>query len=238
MNRTTRDVTVMSVVVRILTLMQILWLLATPVSSFGLFKCTRSTCTTPAAAIPSTSASDTIQCRMSSMAVLAAGFNSPEDEVTRQLARARAALEVSRAKLAARENAVENEFSTQTESTKKKTAIDMKDGAMGPEVPFFASQSSNPTGKKDSIGKREKVIKAKNEDGLFTTDGDLMAKLSEEEEWESRSLFEVFQNERKRPENTLADRDVAASIFNLRKQLRTDDFQRIFDQRNRFIGEP
>jgi hypothetical protein len=66
-----------------------------------------------------------------------------------------------------------------------------------------------------------------------------MAKLSEEEEWESRSLLEVFQNERgPAKEHKLADRDVAASIFNLRRVLQTEDFQRIFDQRNRFIGEP
>lgn len=168
------------------------------------------------------------------MAVSAAGSNNPEDEVTRQLERARAVLEVSRAKLAAREQAAENEFAAKAKNGKTTTAPAIR---MGPEVPFFATQSTNGMAEKKN-GKREQVIKAQNEEGLFTTDGDLMAKLSEEEEWESRSLFEVFQNERSRPEkDALADRDVAANIFNLRKQLQTEDFQRIFDKRNRFIGE-
>jgi hypothetical protein len=165
------------------------------------------------------------------------GFNDGEDDVARQLERARAALEVSRAKLAAREQAAENEFTPIVVNNDENPTTVIRNGAMmGPDVPFFATLSNGSTEKRNS--KREKVIKSQNEEGLFTTDGDLMAKLSEEEEWESRSLFEVFQNERNRPEkNLLAERDVAASIFNLRKQLQTEDFQRIFDQRNRFIGE-
>jgi hypothetical protein len=90
-------------------------------------------------------------------------------------------------------------------------------------------------------GKKERVIKSKNADtGLFTTDGDLMAKLSEGEEWQTRRLLEVFSNEQERltPENdSQANRDVAASIFNLRRVLETEDYLRIFDSRNWFIGQ-
>jgi hypothetical protein len=181
------------------------------------------------------SSSESIKRQVSPMVVSAVGFNSPEDDdVARQLQRARAALEVSRAKMAAREQDVENEF-TVTMKNEKSAAV-LKNGTMGPEVPFFATLSSASNEKANC--KRKKVIKSQNEEGLFTTDGDLMAKLSEEEEWESRSLLEVFESERNKPEkNHLAERDVAASIFYLRKQLQTQDFERIFDKRNRFIGE-
>lgn len=37
--------------------------------------------------------------------------------------------------------------------------------------------------------------------------------------------------------SSLADRDVASSIYNLRKLLRTEDFMKVFDSRNRFIGD-
>ena len=37
--------------------------------------------------------------------------------------------------------------------------------------------------------------------------------------------------------SSLADRDVASSIYNLRKMLRNEDFMKVFDSRNRFIGE-
>jgi hypothetical protein len=71
-----------------------------------------------------------------------------------------------------------------------------------------------------------------------------MAELSEKEQWEARSLLEVFESEiddsgdvYATTSNRLADRDVAASIYNLRKHLHTEDYKIIFDKRNRFIGE-
>ncbi|KAL3912760.1 MAG: hypothetical protein SGARI_000989, partial [Bacillariaceae sp.] len=154
-------------------------------------------------------------------------------EVTRQLERARAVLEASRAKMEARERAAEQEFAA-TEDEKNGT------GAMGTAVPFFATTQNDNEEDGKNNGKRDMVIKDQNQDGLFTTDGDLMAKLSEEEEWECRSLFEVFENERRgqqEKDDSLAARDVAASIYGLRKVLQTEDFQKIFDKRNRFIGE-
>ena len=142
-------------------------------------------------------------------------------EITKQLERAKAALAVSRAKLEAQEQA---EAGLIDDVNKEKNN--------GKDVPFFAMNSV------DDNEKKEKVIKDKNEDGLFTTDGDLMAKLSEEEEWESRPLLEVFKNEREKSTEAMGiDRDIGESMYNLRKSLQTEDFRIIFDKRNRYIGE-
>ena len=144
------------------------------------------------------------------------------EEITKQLERAKAALAVSRAKMEAQEQA-EAGLLEEVKENKEKNEEE--------NVPFFAMNSAD-------TGKKEKVIKEKNEDGLFTTDGDLMAKLSEEEEWEPRPLLEVFQNEKKKsPEAMNIDRDIGQSMYNLRKSLQTEDFRTIFDKRNRFIGE-
>ena len=44
--------------------------------------------------------------------------------------------------------------------------------------------------------KRDAVTKTKNEKtGLITTDGELMAQLSKEEEWEEKELMELFESE-------------------------------------------
>lgn len=108
-----------------------------------------------------------------------------------------------------------------------------------PPLPFFASRQAL-----DPVNKRQRVIKTVDEStGLITTDGEKMAKLSEEEEWEVRTLFEVFENEisdrdvYSATSQQLASRDVAASIWNLRKTLQSEDYKKIFDEKNRFIGE-
>lgn len=155
--------------------------------------------------------------RPSSLSPLFATDNNPDDEITRQLARAKEVLAMSKAKLEAKQSLAFD---------------DDAEGQAGAKVPFFATAAPKNAG-----DKKERVIKSKNGDGLFTTDGDLMAKLSEAEEWEVRSLLDVFENENKNPHDSLADRDVAASIFGLQRVLQTEDFQRIFDKRNRFIGE-
>eukprot|EP00534_Pseudo-nitzschia_fraudulenta_P008318 CAMPEP_0201142854 /NCGR_PEP_ID=MMETSP0851-20130426/4539_1 /ASSEMBLY_ACC=CAM_ASM_000631 /TAXON_ID=183588 /ORGANISM="Pseudo-nitzschia fraudulenta, Strain WWA7" /LENGTH=153 /DNA_ID=CAMNT_0047416725 /DNA_START=204 /DNA_END=665 /DNA_ORIENTATION=- len=147
--------------------------------------------------------------------------NEGNSEIMKQLERAKAALAVSRAKMEAQEQAEAGLIEDESEDKKDKE-----------NVPFFAMSAADESGKKD------KVIKDKNEDGLFTTDGDLMAKLSEEEEWESRPLLDVFQNEKeKAPEAMGIDRDIGQNMYNLRKSLQTEDFAKIFDKRNRFIGE-
>ena len=147
-----------------------------------------------------------------------------EDENSKQLDRAHELLAKSKAKIEAKEQ----------ESFEELTNDD-KTFANGKEnVPFFASKTASF----DENKKKEKVIKSKNEEGLFTTDGEMMAALSESEEWQVRPLQEVFENEEKeKSDDPFADRDVAASIFNLRKTLQTEDYKKIFDQRNRFIGE-
>lgn len=147
------------------------------------------------------------------------------EEIAKQLERAKAALAVSKAKMEAQEQAEAGLLDDDEEEEKKEKSNDEA-------VPFFAMNAE------DENGKKEKVIKEKNEDGGFTTDGDLMAKLSEEEEWESRPLLEVFQNEEEKTAEAMnIDRDIGQSMYNLRKSLQTEDFMKIFDKRNRFIGD-
>ncbi len=75
-----------------------------------------------------------------------------------------------------------------------------------------------------------------------------MTSLSNTEPWERRSLSDIgFESEARSDfdgnlvdedvKRTLAERDLAASIYNLRKVMQTEDFRRVFDSRNRFIGE-
>lgn len=144
----------------------------------------------------------------------------PDAEVNRRLARAREVLAKSKAKMESKGT-----------KTQEKTTV---------AVPFYATKTAilNPR-------RRERLSKAFNEQtGLVQADGDKMAALSEQEEWEYRSLLEVFRNEIKEngdvysdTSQQLASRDVAASIWNLRKTMQTEDYQRIFDKRNWFIGE-
>ena len=136
-----------------------------------------------------------------------------DEEIDRRLEHARQLLQKSRAKLEDKEESV--------------------------VLPFFASEKTR------GMMSREGVIKSKNEEtGLITADGEKMAALSEQEDWESRSILEVFENEIKENEDVysmasqqLASRDVAASIWNLRKELQSGDYLRIFDKKNRFIQE-
>jgi hypothetical protein len=137
-----------------------------------------------------------------------------EEEINQGLRKARAVLEKSKAKLAAREGPA-------------------------PALPFFAQPQEPP--KRSRAG----VVKAVHPvSGLIQADGEKMAEISEQEAWEFRSLVEVFENEMTEEEDRyslasqqLAKRDVAESIFQLRKELQTEDYRRIFDTNNRFIGE-
>lgn len=138
--------------------------------------------------------------------------SSLDDDLKKQLEKAKALLEKTKAKQAKKAAEVAPSSSNTTKIPK---AIDTKDE------------------------KRNRVVKTKSEGtGLITTDGDLMALLSEDEEWELKSLEDVFENEIEMDDhNGLANRDVAASIFNLRMTLQNEDYKAIFDSRNRFIGE-
>lgn len=143
-----------------------------------------------------------------------------DEEISRSVDRARALLEKTKAKLAAKKQA---------------KAAPPASAPAATNLPYFASQEP------PRAARRASVIKTQGENG-FTTDGELMASLSEQEEWEIRAIAEVF--ERNELEDVysmagrqLAERDVAASLYNLRKTLRQEDYQKIFDKRNRFIGE-
>lgn len=164
--------------------------------------------------------------------------NKRNTEITKQLEQAKALLAVSRAKLEAKEEQ-ETAAAFLLEDNNNSSDGDKKKDS----VPFFAVANSAATSnnEENNDGKRDIVIKSKDEaTGLFTTDGDLMAKLSEEEEWDLRPLLEVFETERsgeESPKSKNVDRDIAQSMYNLRKSLQTEDFSKIFDKRNRFIGD-
>jgi hypothetical protein len=138
--------------------------------------------------------------------------SSVDDDISRQLVKARALLEQAKAKVA-----------QEKEQSKADTGGDKKS-----------------KGGQEKKTKRETVMKSMNADtGLITTDGELMAELSEGEDWEVRGLLDVFESEIKDDAvgRSLADRDVAASIQAMRISMQGEDYQRIFDKRNRFIGE-
>jgi len=141
----------------------------------------------------------------------------PEGDITRTLARAQELLKISKAKLAAREKAAAQENSEPAKGA----------------VPYFASKEDEASDKK-----RSRVTKFKDEDtGLITTDGEMMAKLSEDEKWEVRSLDDVFEDEIDRNASKIAERDIAASVRSMRTHMQMEDYRKIFDPRNRFIGE-
>jgi hypothetical protein len=153
-----------------------------------------------------------------------------DDEVKRQLAKARALLQRADEKLesepapATNNQAIANK---QDNNSVEETKIDP------PTVPFFFASVKGPE-------KRDQVIKSVNENGLITTDGEKMASLSEQESWEIRRLDDVFENVAavsSMAGRTLSEKDAAANIFSLRRQLQDSDFLRIFDKRNRFIGD-
>jgi hypothetical protein len=120
-------------------------------------------------------------------------------------------------------------------------------------LPFFAQQQKSFTA--TAIDQTRK-IKSKTKSGEIIADGDTMTSLSNSEPWERRSLSDIgFQTEARTDfdgnvvqvvnnddgndnlKNGLAERDLVASIYNLRKALRNEDFTKVFDSRNRFIGE-
>jgi hypothetical protein len=196
-----------------------------------------------------------------------------DDEITSGLQRAKQVLEKSKAKLAARQEQSQSAATTLPSSDTAATASNNNDN-----VPFFAqlrpvevsvasfssSSTLTPTAAAATVvastsnHARESLVKTLNAaTGLITIDGEKLAARSEQEEWEFRSLAQVFSQEnsdgsaaisvdqpaRKMAASSsarsepLADRDVLASIYNLRLQLQKEDYHRIFDAKNRFIGE-
>lgn len=146
------------------------------------------------------------------------------------LQRAREVLEKSKAKLAAQQ---QEEGAEGDPSNNKQTLT--SPSVETTNTPFFAQRSVS----------RDGVVKSRDAStGLITADGEIMAAISEQEDWEIRPINEVFVNEMNENEDVysmasqqLASRDLAASVWNLRQQLHNDDYQKIFDKRNFFIGE-
>ena len=165
-----------------------------------------------------------------------------DDEVSRQLAKAKDLIERTKQKMESKEKAVaaaaaavESEDDDTDEATSTASAAaDDEDEVV---VPFFAV---DPTAAEK---RREMVTKTKDEEsGLITTDGDKMASLADGEKWESRGLYDLFENEIEEDEaakakEARASRDVARSMMNLKMIMNKQDFDFIFDKKNRFIGE-
>jgi hypothetical protein len=182
--------------------------------------------------MPSGVSSFTMQSRNSrtrSVAPLRAVLNG-DDEISAGVQRARALLEKSKAKLAA-------------QAASKALSEENSDGAAeegrAQALPFFAAQTAATV---DDTQRREQVTKYRDETtGLITTDGEKMAAMSESEEWETRSLLDLNGGDDGKGKSTaskrLADRDVAASIFNMRRHLQVGDYRKIFNKENFFIGE-
>jgi hypothetical protein len=198
-----------------------------------------TTCFTITPTSTSTSASTStsihrIQSRTQSQSTTKIYLTSEQDDgIQKQLAKARKLIEEAKAKVAAQEAAAAQ--------VQEETEADADTDA---ETEVTASQDENENENEDESEKnKESVIKSRNEEtGLITTDGELMAELSELDEWEVKSLMDVFESEStngRHDDNgkSIADRDVAASIFNLRMNMMDKDYRRVFDKRNFFIGE-
>ncbi len=143
-----------------------------------------------------------------------------DDDISAQLAKARALLEKAKAKVEIEESKQEQE-----DSESESAVVAESDT----EVEVQAEETPD-----------DKVKSRDEETGLITADGEVMAALSEEEDWEMRDLLQMFESEIKEDSDVskqLADRDVAASIFNLRMSMHNGDYRTIFNKRNRFIGE-
>uniref|UniRef100_A0A6V2NIU2 Ribosomal RNA-processing protein 7 C-terminal domain-containing protein n=1 Tax=Ditylum brightwellii TaxID=49249 RepID=A0A6V2NIU2_9STRA len=152
-------------------------------------------------------------------------LSSADDDISRQIAKAKELVATAKAKMAKKEE-------------EQKAAAEKDDD---PAL-FFASDPSPSKAKGDGSQKREKVVKTKNEEsGLITTDGELMASLSESEEWEVRPLSQVFKSEIEGKKSDSAskkfERDIAQSMMGLKRKMKKEDYERIFDKRNFFIGE-
>ena len=159
--------------------------------------------------------------------------SSVDDDISRTLAKAKQLLEKAKAKVAEEENLKQKKQQKQQQPQEEDTEQQQ-------EIDTVTTIVATADKVETSIDKKASVTKSTNDSGLITTDGDLMAAMSEEEDWELKSLMDVFEDENDDGDATsklLADRDVAASIFNLRMSMHNGDYRRIFDKRNRFIGE-
>jgi len=155
-----------------------------------------------------------------------------DPEIAAQIRKARQLVRESKLKMEKERKAAEV-AATANGDTNGATADGSKEEVAS--LPFFAAQGTSP-----------EKIKSKTKGGVIA-DGEKMASLSKSESWEKRSLSQMFDKEKRIDfdgnlvENddgsSIAKRDVAMAIFNLRKQLQNEDFKKVFNTRNPFIGE-
>lgn len=125
---------------------------------------------------------------------------------------------------------------------KAKTDLAIKEGQEEEEqvdtTMVFKTQDEQQNQKAE---KKLAVTKDLLETGLITTDGELMAALSEDEDWSERALADLFKDETfddfDTPSDNILRRDVAQSINGLRVKMEKGDFAKIFNAKNYFIGE-
>jgi hypothetical protein len=175
-----------------------------------------------------------------------------EEQINQGLQSAKEVLQKSKAKLAAmQQNTAASSSSYNNNNNNSNNGV---------VVPFFAtrltatattavatatvSDAATLTTVRTSNNDHLKVKSRNSDTGLVMADGERMAELSEQEPWEYRSIYEIFSsssNSNDDNENPTSrveiQTDVMASIQNLRKVLQTEDYRKIFDPRNRFIGE-
>ena len=170
--------------------------------------------------------------------------SAAEDEVSRQLAKAKELIERTKQKMESKEKAAAAATAAIAETDEAEGTADVTSAEDDDDdddddevVPFFAV---DPTAAEK---RRQMVTKTKDEaSGLITTDGEKMASLADGEKWESRGLYDLFENEIEEDEaakakEARASRDVARSMMNLKMIMNKEDFDFIFDKKNRWIGE-
>lgn len=169
--------------------------------------------------------------------------------VSDQIMKARKLLDDARKKQA-REEVVITSSSSDATATTPTTANTSTTANTWSRLPFFVmvDDGSASTTLKSINSKK---IKSTTSSGSIIADGETMTRISSTEQWSRRKLSEMFSKESHldyagkpiddqtidKVGTVLADRDVVASIWNLRKTLQNDDFACVFDKRNRFIGD-
>jgi len=195
-----------------------------------------------------TSENENIQVSPSSPRVV---LLADDPAVSDQIMKARKLLDDARKKQA-REEVVTTSSSSDATATTPTTAIPSTTTNTWSRLPFFVMvDDGNSAGSTTLKSINSKKIKSTTSSGSIIADGETMTRISSTEQWSRRKLSEMFSKESHldyagkpiddqtidKVGTVLADRDVVASIWNLRKTLQNDDFARVFDKRNRFIGD-
>jgi len=153
-----------------------------------------------------------------------------DDDVSRQLEKARKLIAEAKGKLEAKELEAQDPSSTAPVAQH-----------------FFATEDNEEdeaTREKNKEEKRSRVIKQELDNGKITTDGDMMVELSQNEKWEMRPLMDVFEpekmseeDEKSREERRKKEIQIVQAMMNLKQKLGKDDYEKIFNNKNFFIGE-